>query len=118
VRQDAHLLVSVHNNAFPEGVNPFRNHGTSTYHFHPHSGDLARALNQEIVRTTLIRDLGARTSNLALVRPTWMPTALTESLFMMLPEQEAALRNPHFLEALAAAHVRGLEAFLRGRAGR
>ncbi|HEV2131012.1 MAG TPA: N-acetylmuramoyl-L-alanine amidase, partial [Longimicrobiaceae bacterium] len=67
VQADAHLLVSVHNNAFAEGVNPFRNHGTSTYHFHPHAAELARALNQEIVATTRIPDLGARVSNLAAV---------------------------------------------------
>jgi N-acetylmuramoyl-L-alanine amidase len=113
VTSDAHLLVSVHNNAFAEGVNPFRRHGTSTYFFHRFAQPFAQALNNEIVATTLIPDLGALQSNLALVRPTWMPSALTESLFMMLPEQEAALRDPGFLDRLAAAHVRGIEAFLR-----
>ncbi len=115
VRADAELLVSVHNNAFGEGVNPFRGHGTSTYYFHPFSEGLARALDEEIVGVTRIRDLGAREGNLALVRPTWMPSALTESLFMMIPEQEAALRNPQFLDRLAAAHLRGIETFLRER---
>jgi N-acetylmuramoyl-L-alanine amidase len=113
---DAHLLVSVHNNAFGEGTNPFRGHGTSTYYFHPFSAALARELDREIVGVTQIPDLGARQGNLALVRPTWMPSTLTESLFMLIPEQEAALRNPEFLDRLADAHVRGIEAFLRGRA--
>jgi N-acetylmuramoyl-L-alanine amidase len=110
---DAHLLVSVHNNAFPEGVNPFRRHGTSTYYFHPHAAALARALQREIQATTLIRDIGALTGNLALVRPTWMPAVLTESVFMAIPEQEAALRHPGFARNLAEAHVRGIERFLR-----
>jgi len=35
---------------------------------------------------------------------------------MMFPDQEAALRNPEFLDRLAAAHVRGIEDFLRERA--
>jgi N-acetylmuramoyl-L-alanine amidase len=112
-RADAHLLVSVHNNAFPEGVDPFRRHGTSTYYFHPHVAPLARALQREIQATTLIPDLGALTGNLAMVRPTWMPAVLTESVFMPLPEQEAALRHPGFARNLAEAHVRGLERFLR-----
>lgn len=112
---DAHLLISVHNNAFPEGVDPFRRHGTSTYYFHPHSAALARSLQREIQAATQIPDLGALSGNLALVRPTWMPTALTESLFMLIPEHEAALRHPGFLRNLAAAHVRGIEAFLRQR---
>ena len=114
---NAHLLVSVHNNAFGEGVNPFRNQGTSVYYFQPFSAGLARELDREIVGVTRIPDLGARQSNLALARPTWMPSALTESLFMLIPEQEAALRDPEFLDRLADAHARGIEAFLRSRAG-
>jgi N-acetylmuramoyl-L-alanine amidase len=117
VQRDAEMLISVHNNAFGEGANPFRAHGTSVYYFHPFSAALARALDREIVGVTRIPDIGARVSNLALARPTWMPTALTESLFMPIPEQEAALRNPEFVERLADAHLRGIEAFLRERAG-
>jgi N-acetylmuramoyl-L-alanine amidase len=116
VQRDAEMLISVHNNAFGEGANPFRAHGTSVYYFHPFSAALARALNREIVGVTRIPDIGARVSNLALARPTWMPTALTESLFMPIPEQEAALRNAEFVERLADAHLRGIEAFLRERA--
>ncbi|HEX6911931.1 MAG TPA: N-acetylmuramoyl-L-alanine amidase [Longimicrobium sp.] len=114
---NAELLVSVHNNAFGEGQDPFQMHGTSVYYFHPTSAGLAHALDRAIVGVTQIRDIGARVSNLALARPTWLPTALTESLFMPIPEQEAALRDPAFVERLADAHVAGIEAFLRARAG-
>lgn len=114
VTADADLLVSIHNNAFAEGTNPFLNVGSETYYFHPFSAPLAQALAREIADVTRIPDLGAKQRSLALVRPTWMPSTLTESLFMMFPEQEAALRNPGFLDRLAAAHVRGMETFLRG----
>ncbi len=117
VAQDADLLVSVHNNAFGDEANPFRDHGTSTYWFQPFSADLCRTLDREIAGVTRIPDLGAKFGNLALVRPTWMPSCLTESLFMPIPEQEAALRDPGFLDRLANAHVRGIEEFLRMRAG-
>lgn len=117
VREGADLLISVHNNAFGEGANPARAHGTSVYYFHPFSAELARALDREIVGVTRLPDLGAKWGNLALVRPTWMPSALTESLFMPIPEQESALRDPAFLDRLADAHLRGIEAFLRARAG-
>ena len=117
VALDADLLVSVHNNAFGEEANPFRDHGTSTYWFHSLSADLARTLDRRIAAATGIPDLGAKWGNLALVRPTWMPSVLTESLFMPIPEQEAALRDPGFLDRLAEAHLRGIEDFLRIRAG-
>lgn len=118
VRSNADILLSIHNNAFPEGVNPFTNYGTSVLYFHPQSLELARTLDREIARVTGIPDLGAKFQNIALGRPTWMPAVLTESLFMMFPEQENALRDPAFLDRLAEAHVRGLEAFLRARAAR
>jgi N-acetylmuramoyl-L-alanine amidase len=118
VERDAELLVSVHNNAFGEGANPFRQHHTTTYYFQPFSAGLASALNQEIVAVTRLPNHRAQQGNLALVRPTWMPSALTESLFMMIPEQEAALRNPEFLDRLADAHARGIEEFFRSRAAR
>jgi N-acetylmuramoyl-L-alanine amidase len=116
VDRNAELLISVHNNAFGEGADPFAAQGTSVYYFHPMSAGLAQVLDREIVSVTRIRDIGARQSNLALARPTWMPTALTESLFMPIPEQEAALRDPAFLDRLADAHVAGIEAFFRARA--
>jgi len=117
VAMDADLLVSVHNNAFGNEAKPARDHGTSTYWFVPLSADLARTLDRRIAEVTMIPDLGAKSGNLALVRPTWMPSVLTESLYMPIPEQEAALRDPGFLDRLADAHVRGIEDFLRLRAG-
>jgi N-acetylmuramoyl-L-alanine amidase len=116
VATDAELLISVHNNAFGTAAKPSRDHGTSTYWFHPLSTDLAWALDRRIAQVTGIPDLGAKFGNLALVRPTWMPSVLTESLFMPIPEQEAALRDPGFLDRLAEAHLRGIEDFLRMRA--
>jgi N-acetylmuramoyl-L-alanine amidase len=118
VQSDGELLVSVHNNAFGEGANPWRAHGTSVYWFHPFARPLAQALQREILRETGIRDIGALEGNLALARPTWLPSVLTEALFMPIPEQEAALRDPIFLDRLAEAHLRGIEAFFRERAGR
>ena len=112
---DAHLLVSIHNNAFPDGVNPFANNGTSTYYFHPHSLDLARLLQSELIAELGLRDLGIGRSNLAVARPTWMPSALTETMYLMVPEQENALRDPAVQERIALAHFRAIEAFLRLR---
>lgn len=112
VRSGAHLLVSIHNNAFPDGTNPFANVGSEAYYFHPFARDLARGMSEEISETTGLRNKGAKRRSLALVRPTWMPAVLTESLYLMFPQQEAALRDPAFLDRLAGAHIRGIERFL------
>ncbi len=113
---DAELLISIHNNALPDGVNPFARHGTSVYYFHPHSVDLARALQRRLLESMGLRDLGFGRASLALVRPTWMPAALTEGAFMMIPEQEAGLRNPSYQEAYARGVLEGVRDFLRARA--
>ena len=113
---DAHLLVSVHNNAFPDGVNPFENNGTSVFYNQPQSLGLARHVHRELLREFGLRDLGIARADLALVRPTWMPSILSETMFLMVPQQEAALRDPAVQERIARAHFRALEAFLRDRA--
>lgn len=114
---DAHLLVSIHNNAFPDGVDPFAHAGTTTFYYHPFAADLARCLQRALVQALGTRDLGVARADLALPRTSWMPSVLTESLFLMLPEHEVALRDPVMQERIAHAHRDGLAAFLRLRAG-
>jgi N-acetylmuramoyl-L-alanine amidase len=109
----ADLLVSIHNNALPDGVNPFTNNGASVYYNHPRSVPLARAVQAELVRRLGVRDLGIGRGDLALVRTTWMPSILTEGLFIMVPEQEAALRSPRGQRLYAEAVVEGIRRFLR-----
>jgi len=116
-QHDADVLVSIHANALPDGVNPFTNSGTSVYYFQPRSAALARALERALVAELGVRDLGMGRGDYALVRPTWMPAALTEGLFIMLPEQEAMLASEEGQWRYARGVVRGIEGFLRERAG-
>ena len=115
-RAGADLLVSIHNNALPDGVNPLTNSGASVYYNHPRSVPLARAVQAELVRRLGVRDLGIGRGDLALVRTTWMPSILTEGLYMIVPEQEAALRSPRGQRLYAEAVVEGIRRFLRERA--
>jgi N-acetylmuramoyl-L-alanine amidase len=117
-REDAHLLVSIHFNAFPDGVNPFANNGTTVFYHHPRSLPLARRMQREILRAFGLRNLGVGLSDLALTRNPWFPSVLTESLFMMVPEQEAAIRTADGQERLARAHLRAIEGFVREAAER
>jgi N-acetylmuramoyl-L-alanine amidase len=109
---DAHLLVSIHNNALPDGVNPFTNNGSSVFYFHPRGVPLARAIQAELGKRLPLRDLGIARGDLALVRGTWMPSVLVEGMFMLIPEQEAALRTDAGRYAYADAVRAGIRAFL------
>lgn len=114
--EDADILVSDHNNAFPDGVNPWDNNGTSTYYFHPWSAPLAWAVQRRLLGALGLRDLGVGRADLALARPTWMPAILTETMFMMIPRQESALRDPAVQDRIARAHLQGIREFLLQRA--
>jgi N-acetylmuramoyl-L-alanine amidase len=113
---NADLLLSIHNNALPDGVNPFLSHGSSVFYNHSRSIPLARAIQRRLVARFGTRDLGIARGDLALVRPTWMPAVLTEGLFMMVPEQEAALRSERGKLEYALAVLEGVREFLRSRA--
>ncbi|MEP7346690.1 MAG: N-acetylmuramoyl-L-alanine amidase [Gemmatimonadaceae bacterium] len=115
-RANAHAFVSIHLNALPDGVNPFISHGTGAYYFNTHSVALARELQRGMVRRIGLRDLGTNYDNLAVLRPTWMPAVLCEGAFLMIPEQEAALRTAEFQDRYALGVVEGIEAYFKGLA--
>ena len=117
-RAGAEILVSIHNNAFPDGVNPFVNTGTSTYYFFPRAARLALLTQQALVGELGLANLGAARGDFALVRTSWMPSVLTEGAFLMVPAQEHALRTRAFQRAYARGVALGIQAYLRGWAER
>jgi N-acetylmuramoyl-L-alanine amidase len=112
----AQLFVSIHFDAFADGTNPFLNYGSHVLFNQPHSLDFAREMQRELLLAFGLPDLGVRKQDIAVIRIQSMPSVLTETMFMMFPEQEAALRDPAALQRIAEAHFRGIEAFLRERA--
>lgn len=110
---DADLFVSIHNNALPDGVNPFVNNGSSTYYYHLHSMDLARAIQGSLLDATELNDYGLFHGNLAVDRPTQYPAVLVECAFIILPEQEAMLKTEKFRHRIARGITVGIERFLK-----
>ncbi|MFL5582803.1 MAG: N-acetylmuramoyl-L-alanine amidase [Gemmatimonadaceae bacterium] len=115
-RENAHALVSIHLNALPDGVNPFTAHGTGTYWFHPQAAPLARQVQRGMVRRMGLPDLGIYYDNLALTRQSWMPSILCEGAFVIMPDQEAALRTDAFQMRYARGVAEGIEAYFRALA--
>ena len=111
--RDVDVWISVHNNAFPDGVNPWENNGTSVYYNHPRAAGLAWSVQGELLEEMGLRDLGVGRADLHQARFTWAPAILTENAFMMIPAQEAFLRSEAGQARIAEAHVRGLEEWLR-----
>jgi N-acetylmuramoyl-L-alanine amidase len=112
----AELLISIHNNALPDGVNPFTNNGTSVFYNQPRSVPLATAVQRSLVRRLGLPDLGISRGDLAMVRPTWMPAVLCEGMFLIMPDQETALRSTRGQRLYARGVFEGIGRFLRDRA--
>ncbi len=110
-RANAHAFVSIHLNAFPDGVNPFVHNGTTTYYFWPHSLLLGQLTQARLVPELGLRDIGTKFGNFAVIRGSWMPSILCEGAFLIMPDQEAALRTTQYQEAYARGIVAGLESY-------
>ena len=112
-RANSAALVSIHLNAFGDGVDPFPNVGTSTLFFHPQTEPLARLVQSGMEGEMGLRDLGVHYQNIAIGRTTWMPALICEGAFLMIPEQENALKTPEFQERYARGVADGVEAYFR-----
>lgn len=112
-RANAHALVSIHLNAVPDGQNPYIAEGTTTYHFWMHSQPMATAIHQGLLPQLSLPDKGVKRENFAVVRPTWMPAVLCEGAFVIMADQEAALRTPEYQERYARGIVDGLDHYFR-----
>ena len=122
----ADFLISVHNNALPEGADPFERNGYGVYYFQPHSYALAErtydAYGDIFGKTegsrrsnsgARLRGDGLHYGNLALPRTTQMPSILTESAYIIFPKEEALLKTQGFQCDCAEAMVRGLRRYVR-----
>ena len=77
------------------------------------AGPLARSVQRGLVSQLGLQDLSVNYDNLAVVRATWYPSVLCEGAFLMVPDQEAALRTPEYQERYALGIADGLENYFR-----
>lgn len=124
----ADVLVSIHNNAAPEG--PISEPGSEVFYSirDPESKRLAGILYEELLRSFIRLDAawvgnsdrGARyrlsprgfIDYYGILRRSEVPTALTEGLFISNRDEEALLRSPEGQRAYAEAVYRGIVRFL------
>jgi len=109
----ADIFISLHYNALPDGVDPDKNRGSSTYYFHPQSYPLAQSILRNLLKRLKLPNFGLFYDNLSVCRVTSMPSVLVEPAFLMHPLEEALILDPDFREKTAEAIVAGIEEFVR-----
>jgi N-acetylmuramoyl-L-alanine amidase len=107
------VYLSIHNNAFPVTADPRKKpRGFMIFYYHPQSRPLAEAVHAEYsMRHDELADEFVRWGDLYVCRMTQMPAILTESAYIILPEQEKRLLDPSYRRALAATTLSGLRAY-------
>lgn len=117
IAQDAKgdLFVSIHNNALPVTADPAEApRGFMHFYYHPQSRKLAEAVTAAYrSRHPDLPDEGLRWGDLAVCRGTFMPAILTESAYVILPEQEEKLRSAPYQKRLAGTLLEGMRDYLK-----
>lgn len=113
---DCDIFVSVHNNALPDGINPFNQpYGPSVIYYHSQSQKLAEAILKTLVGKTNWPNFGSMEGNISVCRNGYMPSVLVECGFIMLPEQEEKLRDKKFQEKIAEGIRDGIKNFVNNK---
>lgn len=113
VFMEADILLSLHFNALPDGVDPFKNHGISTYYYHPQSYRLACLIQKMLLKHTSMKNFGLFYDNLSICRSSQMISVLTEPGFIMHPWEEILIASESYREKVVNAIVKAIEQFLK-----
>ncbi|HBL17115.1 MAG TPA: hypothetical protein DD417_10315 [Elusimicrobia bacterium] len=107
------LYLSLHNNALPMTADPFEGqHGYMNFFYQPHSRPFAAAMHASYNKERKeLPDEGLWWGNLAVCRVPQMPAVLTESAYMIFPEQEVRLRAPAYQKEVAQTLLEGIRSF-------
>lgn len=111
---NADVLMSIHANALPDGVDPNGSRGAGVYFYQPQARPLAESL-----LGALLHDVpedgndGLHYQNLALTRPGSQLSVLVETAFMTDKSNLRLLMSESGRERIAESLARGLEEFYR-----
>ena len=112
---EADILLSIHFNALPDGVNPYKIRGISSYYYHPHSYQLASLIQENMIEKTEMPSFGFYYSSLAICRIPQMISVLVEPGFITIPEEEILITSELYKNKILNGIVKALEEFLKER---
>ncbi len=113
---NADVLLSVHFNGLPDGVDALKFRGISTYYHQKHSYQLAHLLHQHLLNETHQPNFGFFHSNLTICRAPHTISVLIELGFLTHPLDEMLITSAAYKRQVVTAIVKALEEFFeKGR---
>ncbi len=109
----ADILLSIHNNALPDGQNPYITHGTTTYYYQPQAKKFADIMQNALLKRTGFNNLGIKTGSFVLTRPSMPLSLLVEVGFMINPFEYEKLTDENFQKQCALGLKEGLENYFK-----
>lgn len=109
---NAHMYLSLHNNATTAWGNPLAAQGTSTYFTLPHNKELSWAIYPHMVDLGL-EPYGRIHNSYYVTNSTAFLVTLIEGGFLTHPYEELQLADENFIDRMADAVYRGVVDFLR-----
>jgi N-acetylmuramoyl-L-alanine amidase len=110
----ADLLISLHHNALPDGRDPLKERGTSTYYYHPMARPLAEHLQQSLVQALDLPNYGLLYDNLFIPRVHQALSILVEVGFLTHPAEHDRITTPAFQQDASQALAQGIHHYCAG----
>ena len=113
-KNNAHLFISIHNNALPDYIDPFaRERGSSIFYYYPHSIAFAEAMQSSFIKNVGLPTEGIIQADFSVTRSSpQVPSLLIENVYMMIPYQEELLKQERFINILGATITEGVINFV------
>jgi N-acetylmuramoyl-L-alanine amidase len=108
----ADILLSLHFNALPDGVDPFKPRGIATYYSQPHSYRLAHLIQQNLLAKTTAKNFSCNYTPLVICRTPQMISVLIEPGFLTIPEEEMLITTDSYQKNVVEAIINAMEQFL------
>lgn len=105
-------FISVHYNSTPALPNVT---GIGTYYYHGQSKELARYVQQELIKETNAQDRGISFGDFSVIRQTFKPAILVELGFLSNQEKEQLLQTNAYQKKLVQGMVNGLRKYFANK---
>jgi N-acetylmuramoyl-L-alanine amidase len=106
------ISLSVHYNSLPDGGQPDKVKGFSTYWYHAQAQGLANFLHSYVTQYGNRPQYGVTWDNLALARPAEAPSVLLELGFISNPDEFEWITNPTAQQQMAKTLASGVTQWL------